>query len=334
MFNIYFKEMKKFFSLIALVGVIAACTPEQVQTAFSLAGGKILVNVELVDVINGGTYSGPVDIQFTRGGLNITNEFQSIVGGGPHSYMWQAEESKPVAAGDYGIVVKGAKLAKDYTSAFVFPEVMAGGEAVIKVIVPVGEPLNGWTIDVDYDEDKVVETEESFFLDNEDYPTYQYSYEGIDTWYVNNSEYLLEGTANYELSKYDDTVSNVVDHEYLGFEGIVGNVVDYYSDPNVYPRTYDFFVSAWAMWNVVQTNYRIQAPFTVFAFKDANKDEEYNTNEEYLELGTFDLDEVLTAGIECVELPYPEAARHYHAGHGQDAHGNKPNAGGGISYNE
>ena len=78
--------MKKFFSLIALVGVIAACTPEQVDTAFKLAGGKVLVNVEVVDIINGGTYSGPVDIHFTRGALDITSEFTQIVGSGPHAY--------------------------------------------------------------------------------------------------------------------------------------------------------------------------------------------------------------------------------------------------------
>ena len=40
--------MKKLFSLIALAGVIAACTPEQVDTAFKLAGGKVTVNVEVV----------------------------------------------------------------------------------------------------------------------------------------------------------------------------------------------------------------------------------------------------------------------------------------------
>ncbi|MBR4525241.1 MAG: hypothetical protein IKP15_06815, partial [Bacteroidales bacterium] len=50
--------MKKLFSLIALAGVIAACTPEQVETAFKLAGGKVTVNVEVVDIITGGNYAG------------------------------------------------------------------------------------------------------------------------------------------------------------------------------------------------------------------------------------------------------------------------------------
>ena len=74
--------MKKLFALLALAAAMLACTPEQVETAFKLAGGKVLVEVEVVDIINGGAYSGPVEIHFTRGGLDITNEFQTIVGSG------------------------------------------------------------------------------------------------------------------------------------------------------------------------------------------------------------------------------------------------------------
>ena len=50
MFNIYFKEMKKFFSLIALVGVFAACEPENLQTAFTVANATATVNETVVCV--------------------------------------------------------------------------------------------------------------------------------------------------------------------------------------------------------------------------------------------------------------------------------------------
>jgi hypothetical protein len=337
MFNIYFKEMKKFFSLIALVGVIAACTPEQVETAFKLAGGKVLVNVEVVDIINGGTYSGPVDIHFTRGGLDITSEFTQIVGSGPHAYSWQAAESQAVAAGDYGVIVKGEFLAKDYTSAFVFPEVLAGGMAAIRVIVPVGEPLNGYTCDTFWDVEDIEEGEDVGLLENKDYKTYAYSHAGIDTWYYNNTEYILEGNVTGDDIWWKYEVSNVVDHKYVGFEGVVDNLVDYWGDDEyIWPFDYKFYVSAWAMWNIRQINYWEKVPMDVIAWKDADEDGEIDENEKdsAIELGSFDVKYTETVSLAPYELPYPGAAGHYHYGHGHDAHGTMPNAGGGISFNE
>ena len=328
--------MKKLFALLALAAAMLACTPEQVDTAFKLAGGKVLVNVEVVDIINGGTYSGPVDIRFTRGGLDITSEFTQIVGSGPHAYSWQAAESQAIAAGDYGVIVKGEFLAKDYTSAFVFPEVLAGGMAAIKVVVPVGEPLNGYTVDVAFDEDKIVEGEDVGLLENKDYKTHAYSHAGIDTWYYNNTEYILEGTVTGDDIWWKYEVSNVVDHNYLGFEGIVDNVVDYYTDEYSWPFKYNFYVSAWAMWNIRQINYWEKCPMVVFAWKDADEDGEVDANEEssYIELGTLDAKYTEAVSLIPYELPYPGATGHYTPGHGHDAHGTMPNAGGGISFNE
>ena len=337
MSNIYFKEMKKFFSLIALVGVIAACTPEQVDTAFKLSGGKVLVDVEVVDIINGGAYAGDVNIKFLRGGLDVTSEFTQIVGAGPHAYMYQADESQAVSANDYVVEVKGSELAKAYTSSMAIPEVLAGGEAAIRVIVPVGEPINGWTVDVDYDEDAADTGENVYFLVNTHYPTHAYSHNGIDTWYYNNSEYILEGSVDY-VKAMSDEVSNVVDHNYVGFEGCVERFSEdlEWNWPWYRDRVYEFKVSAWAMWNVRQIDEWEEYPVKVIAFKDADEDGEYDASEEYLELGGFDYRSVYTTQIRAFELPYPGAPghAHYHQGHGHDAHGAAANAGGGISYNE
>ena len=320
--------MKKFFSLIALAGVIAACTPEQVDTAFKLAGGKVLVNVELVDIVNGGTYSGDVDIRFVRGNLDVTQDFSPIVGSGPHAYLWQAEESQAVSAEEYFVVVKSANFARDYSSWVTFPEVLAGGEASIKVIVPVGEPLNGWTVMAQPDKDKVESWTEYGYLVNSHYPTHAYSHKGIDTWYYNNSEFILEGSVEY-LDANSDEVSNVVDNNLLGFEGVVTKLSEslkwnwpYYED-----ATYEFAVSAWAMWNVRQTDYWYTCPVTVIASKEGETD---------LTLGGFDYKYVETVEMQVYELAYPGAPSHahYHAGHGHDAHGSAANAGGGMAINE
>ena len=328
--------MKKLFALLALAAAMLACTPEQVETAFKLAGGKVLVEVEVVDIINGGAYSGPVEIHFTRGGLDITNEFQTIVGSGPHAYQWPAAESQAVAAGDYGVIVKGDKLAKDYTSAFVFPEVLAGGEAIIKVVVPVGEPLNGWTVVSDDNGDPEDLDPQVAYLVNEGYPTHVYSYDGIDSWYYNNTEFAVPGTVDYQVW----IVANILekqDNGILGFEGLVDNacesLVEYFSyGPD--DRTYEFTASAWSMWNVTQKILYTIFPTIVYAFKDADEDGEWDAGEERVDLGTFKLKAGQALVVEYHELPYPGAAGHYHYGHGHDAHGTMPNAGGGMSINE
>ena len=324
MFNIYFKEMIKLFSLIALVGVIAACTPEQIDTAFKLAGGKVTVNVDVIDIINGGAYAGT---------YTVNSNFGTVSG---NTITYQAGDSQGIAAGDYTITVSGPKLAKDYTASFAVPEILAGGEAVIRASVFVGEPLNGWTVFADYNDDDVVVTTEQFFLANNHYPTHAYSHDGIENWYYNNSEFMLEGSVDFEFAYADWAISNVVDNQILGFEGVVDKEADSWFDPMMFDATYNFTVSAWAMWNVVQTNYRFTVPFTVYAFKDADEDGEVGASEEILELGSFVLDELDTATIEVHELPYPGAPSHshYQHGHGHNAHGAMANAGGGISYNE
>ena len=321
MFNIYFKEMKKLFSLIALVGVIAACTPEQIKTAFKLAGGKVTVNVEVNDCINGGAYAGD---------YTVSSNFGTVSG---NTITMEAGESQAIPAGDFKITVSGPKLAKDYEATFAVPLVLAGGEATIKAIVVVGEPVNGYTID-SVKGDKT-EGESVYFLANSHYPTMKYSHAGIENWYYNNSEYLLEGVAKYETPLTTEA-TDIVDKDLLGFEGIVSGYTAAATTGEVVSKDYEFFVSAWAMWNVVQTNKWAKSPVTVIAFKDANNDGKKNDGEEGYELGSFNLTEKAVVSVQAHEIAYPGAPghAHYEHGHGVNAHGAMDNAGGGIAYNE
>ena len=331
MFNIYFKEMKKFFSLIALVGVIAACTPEQVDTAFKLAGAKVTVNVEVVDIINGGAYTGD---------YTVSSNFGTVSG---NTITFQAGDSEAISGADYTVSVSGSKLAKTYSSSFTVPAVLAGGEATIKVVVPVGEPINGWTVDLNWDDfDNFTEEEKVAFLVNTHYPTHAYSHEGVDTWYYNNTEFAVDGTVDFSWhGLFEAEVTE--DNNYVGFEGVVENYVDgYMADLDdyygfEYNLTYKFTVSAWAMWNVTQTVYSEFCPHIgVIAFKDANEDGVCDKTEEKLDLGAFELYYEYANLVDYHELPYPGAPghAHYHAGHGHDAHGSAANAGGGLAFNE
>ena len=310
--------MKKLFTFIVLAAFFVACTPEKIETAFKLAGGKVIVNVEVVDIINGGAYTGPYDVKSNVGTVSGN---QIII---------QAIESQPLPSGKFQVTVSGEKLAKDYSSDFVVPDVLAGGEAIIKVVVPVGEPQNGWTVDWAVDEDNIVENDPTIeYLVNEHYLKHSYSHDGIDSWYFNNTEFKIPGTVEYKLSSYA-LLSDVVDNNILGFEGEatrLGQELFAAYDKEDVPEVFDFTVSAYAMWNITRTITSVVKPYLVFATKEG---------EQKQDLGSFKLEHITANLVEYHELPYPGAPSHahYELGHGHDAHGSMPNAGGGLSYNE
>ena len=305
--------MKKLFSLIALVGMIAACTPEQVETAFKLSGGKVIVEVEVVDIINGGAYTGTYTVNSTFG----------TVSGNKITY--QADDSLPVTAGTYQVTVTGPKLKDEgYTSSFAVPAVLAGGEAIISVIVPVGEPLNGWTI-TPKEGTAVVNEPTVKYLVATHYAPHDYSHDGINTWYVNNTEFLLEGNVNYEKESYA-VGHDLDDKNILGFEG---KVTEFYQNMIAADKkepvkdTYHFTVDAYAMWNLTQKVTSVTMPYTVIAEKGTDTQT----------LGSFKIERINGQVIERHVIAYPGAEAHYHAGHGHDAHGTMPNAGGGMAIN-
>ena len=315
MFNIYFKEMKKFISLIALVGAIAACTPEQIETAFKLSGAKVIVEVEVYDVISGSAYQGSYTVNSTIGTVS------------GNTITYQADESQPIAAlENCKVSVTGPKLAKEYSSIFAVPSVLAGGVATITVVVPVGEPINGWTVDWACDESKAVVNDPVVkALYNTHYPTHEYTHEGVTSWYYNDTEFLLQGEVDYTLDSFA-VGSDMVDNQIRGFEGVVENcyfgLINEYDKDSV-PMKFPFTVSAYAMWNITQTITSVTKPYSVFADKGT----------EHVDLGSFKLEFIESQVVEPHEIAYPGHEGHYHAGHGHDAHGTKPNAGGGISIN-
>ena len=305
--------MKKFISLIALVGAIAACTPEQIETAFKLDGATVIVEVEVLDIIHGGAYTGEYTVESTIG----------TVSGNKITY--QAAESQPVAALEgCEVTVKGPKLAAEYTSSFAVPAVLAGGVANITVVVPVGEPENGWTFTCKEGTPVVNEPTVKYLVATH-YAPHDYSHDGINTWYVNNTEFLLEGDVNYERESYA-IGSDLDDKNLLGFEG---KVTDFYQklfaqyDKDPVKESYHFTVDAYSMWNLTQKITSETMPYTVIAEKGTEKHT----------LGSFKLEFINGQVIERHVIAYPGAEAHYHAGHGHDAHGTMPNAGGGMAIN-
>lgn len=308
MFNIYFKEMKKFFSLIALVGVFAACQPEQVQTAFSVAGATATINVQVYSINTGAAYTD----------VSVSSSVGTYANG---AVLIEAPQSQGLAKQDVTLTVKGAKLAKDYTYVATVPNVLPGGHADVNAIIIVGENGEDFTFDVV----RAVKDEKEEVKDmvNTHYATHSHA---DSDWYINNTEFLLEGEVEYDVLSGMELVS---EDWKLGFDQKFAEAVKNITikeKKKVETATLPITVSAYAMWRAWATYTTTVAEYTVKATRIGAKEE--------LVAGTFTLNEFSSTEAEYKELAYPGAAGHYSHGHGHDAHGSQANAGGGIVYGE
>jgi hypothetical protein len=296
--------MKKFLSLIALVGVFAACQPEKVQTAFSLAGGDATINVKVLDIIQRAEYPST---QYTLAASEGTINNNTSV------YITAAENSK-LDARTVTLSITGPKLAKTYTYEAQVPEVLAGGHAVVNAIIVVGEGAD-FTFDV-VPTSKVPSTKRSYLV-NTHYPSVEE--EGI-SWYINDSEFLLDAEVEY------DTISGaewVGAEPKLGFEvwfDAIKETIEEAGGKTVEKLTGTFPVSAYAMWTAYVDYTTDLCTYTVNATN--------NKTGEKLVAGTFQDKEFSNSKMTPEEKAYPKAHGHYTHGHGIS--GDTVNAGGGI----
>jgi hypothetical protein len=321
MFNIYFKEMKKFFSLIALVGAIAACTPEQLETAFTLSGATADVTINVVDLRTGAAYDGVYNILVNGTAIN------------GNKWSASASEGQPIAEQTLNIEITSDKFNGEqaFTTTHQVPKVLAGGHynGVAKVIVYEGTIQSGdWTFDI---KRKLLDySTEVKYLVNNHYPTHSHaSPVGDDeiSWYYNNSEFYLTGVVEYTLTEG----SEIVDESgclYPGHETAYNTLVENLSKDEVETigEKKEIWVSAWSMWTAWVEQYMSELEYTLTATNDITKEEAV--------VGTVTTREYAGTSFQYRELPYPGAPghAHYHAGHGH-GHGGD-NAGGGLAVNE
>ena len=306
MFNIYFKEMKKFFSLIALVGVLAACQPEKVQTAFSLAGGSAVITVKVVDINNHAEYTGTYTLTASAGTVSGNNQVSLAAG-----------ESQKLAAQTVTLTVNGPKFAKAYTYDALVPEVLPGGQAFINAIIVVGEggDYTYEIVTVDTPSDKEVE-----MINVHGYPVK--TIDGVN-WYVNESEFLLEGDVEYDVVTGSSFLEGSAK---VGFEGVLSNLKEIYTEPivkvvNHLPIT----VSAYAIWRAFATYTTTLRTITVNAKNN-------KTGETFSKVVEAKVKLLSSTQAEYEEQANPDTHGHYV--HGQGEHGGANNAGGGIVYSE
>ncbi|MBP5337361.1 MAG: hypothetical protein J6Y63_07640 [Bacteroidales bacterium] len=330
--------MKKFFSLIALVGVIAACTPEQLSTAFKLAGAAGEINVEVVK-LNGDALEGS---------FSITG-FESLPGaaisysGNKAVITFQAAESTPLSLTDLTLTASGENILFPESTKLTVPEILAGQQTKLACKIRVGENMGDWYITMDeedYDYDY-----EIGYLVNSHYENVAYTHDAFDQWYVNNSDLLLTGTVEVPYVYGYTAGHDFVRHDYAGFEQFEQDFMSWFG---MEPSTIDewieamseddleegveeeeFTVSAWSYWNYVciQEIYYVAA--RLYAIKVV--DQELTDEEVDLASCKYEFFYPMWGQIEIPSPTMPGHA-HYEFGHGH-GHGGD-NAGGGISFNE
>ncbi len=305
MFNIYFKEMKKFFSLIALVGVLAACQPEKIQTAFTLAGGSATINVKVVDINNHGDYSGT---------YTLTSSAGTVSG---NTVTISAGESTKLAGQTVTVTVNGPKFVKPYTYDVLVPDVLPGGQAAINAIIVVGE---GGDYSYEIKESDVATDEEVEMINVHDYPVK--TIDGVN-WYVNESEFLLEGDVEYDVVTGSSFLEGSAK---VGFEGVLSNLKEIYTEPTVKVVNHlPITVSAYAIWRAFATYTTTLRTLTVTAKNN-------KTGETFEKVVEAKVRLLSSTQAEFEEKANPDTHGHYV--HGQGEPGGANNAGGGIVYSE
>ncbi|MCR4860582.1 MAG: DUF3869 domain-containing protein [Bacteroidales bacterium] len=291
--------MKKFFSLIALVGAFAACQPEKLTTAFEVGNATATITVKVIDVLTGTDVTSSATISSA-----------TTLTGTPAL----AEQDYTVSA----TYKEGTGSATIHINAL-----KAGGRAAYTAIIPVGGTYGDYTFSV-----KVTPTgTESvpMWLKATHTSGYTYSHNGHDLWLENASEFILEDSYSFPIWEGSEVVGEPQVYEET-FADAVNNLVDTYNTGIVKTgdETVDFQVSAWALYNVFGNENTNSYTAELVATPTGNARVVGNNGV----VGSVDfITKVTEAAKE--EIAHPDYASHYIYGHGT-GYKEGTNAGGGI----
>lgn len=319
MFNIYFKEMKKFFSLIALVGVFAACEPENLQTAFNVADATATVNETVVCLAP----------DFDPSAVTVTYDWS--VGGSTKSI----KGNPAIEAGTVTVTATYAGATASTTVSY--PKIFAGMDLVLTATVFLPYNAGGYIIDVEEGET----TSETFvyglqasehghgyqtpqtvtFKDNE-YKVYMMQ---------NATEFILEDSYSWETYEgFSIEDFELLNDDFAAPVAVAMSVIKEMEGIVPTENSYEFSVGAWSLYNVINPEIETSTEVFLVAIPEPG-----SNNPEIGPVASFNMYKISSAcGV--VEMAHPDHASHYHAGHGHYTHdghalhGDNNNAGGGI----
>jgi len=314
--------MKKFFSLIALVGVFAACEPENLQTAFNVNDATATVNETVL-------CAAP---DFDPSAVTVTYGWS--VGTGFSTKSIKGNPSIPAGTVTVTAHYKGAEASTTVS----FPQIFAGMDAVLTATVILPYNAGGYVIDYEIGDQEVYDVEVyglQAAAHGHGYGVAQeveFEGEKFKVWMMENAtEFILEDSYTWYVPYgYELDALEVLNDDFAFESEYWYDYLDYYSGIDFEEESYDFSVGAWSLYNVINPVITYVMPVIVTATP-----EEGSNNPEIGPVATFNA-YGLYAACGVVEMAHPDHAAHYvpHSGHythdGHALHGDNNNAGGGI----
>ncbi len=309
--------MKKFFSLIALVGVFAACQPEDLQTAFSVGNATADIAVTVVCAADG----------FTPGAAQVT-------------YAWSNGATTQAIEGNPAIEAGTVTVTASYNGAtqsetISFAKVFAGAQTHLTATVMLPYNAGGYTIKAEAVEPAEEDVELYVLKAALSHGTEAYSveYEGKTysvpmvenaTDMILSDSYSYKSFAGFEIAE-DLKVTN---NDFEDGCKVVFDAATAAAGITEKDETLKFDVSAWSLYNVINPVVTTTTTYNLVATPAAGSNNPTLPNGGVV--GTFKLAKKSSAAG-AVEMAHPSHASHYVEGHGTGhGHGDNNNAGGGL----
>ena len=316
--------MKKFISLIALVGVFAACEPENLQTAFNVPDATATLNVTVIS-------AAP---DFVQENANVTAAWST---GETTTGLSSSISGNPsIPAGSVKVTASWNGASESVTVSF--PQIYAGMDLVLNATVFLPYNAGGYTLVAKAG--TPVKTTEVFGLQASQHghgysKSQEVDFEGVTykVWMLANaSEFLLEDSYTYATYKGFDVKEDlkILNNDFEAAAKEVFAATTKNAGIKKGFGSFDFVVSAWALYNVINPEITTVTPYTIEA-------------QPLLGSGNPTIPEVAKFSLYSIDYAYgkvekadPDHASHYHAGHGHYTHdghylhGDNNNAGGGI----
>lgn len=304
--------MKKLFSIISLVGVIAACQPEKLDTTFEPEDAVATITCSATRIDTGEDITAQVT--FNASPANSANNVITLTG------------NPSIAATSVKVDASWEHNGTTYTESHVVPinALLAGGKASYTATFVLGVYTN--PEDMDFYEEFVSSEESSVrkYFTRFDHSAL-HTHDGAE-WAYNATEFVKYAIVNYQVISSEHVTGVSMEGKYINYKSIVDRFTKKHEiEPEIVDDTVTFPVSAWSMYT---------AYIDVITLHDAYNVICENKMGDKTVIAKFFVDSKGTA-FNHEEAAHPNHASHYVEGHGVDdpeqSHGHgSQNAGGGI----
>lgn len=312
--------MKKFFSLIALVGVFAACQPEDLTTAFTVGPAELTITATAKSAAPGFSEGA---VTYTPG-KSVVKTGSPVLAAGTENFTATFEGAKGEATASWPQLLAGATadinvdIFIPYNSGEYVISVEKAGETTAygAFVEDVFTPGKYWMLPAAAHGHGVAN--QTVTLAGKDYTV---------AMLENANEFILNDS--YTFTSYEGSfVPEEPEVKNADFEADVLSIAESYDgEITSKDKTVDFQVSAWAIYNVLSVVEQATTTYNVVATPKGGVTDAPNLPNNGV-VGTFKVNNYNSIA-QFFEAAHPDHAGHYVAEHGH-GHGDGNNAGGGL----